>query len=224
MTSIYIISGQGADERLFRDFTFPNEFEINHIKFELPEKGSSMQDYAKVLSNQIRTKNNIILIGVSIGGMLASEISEIIKVEKVLVISSSKSRSELPKKYRIFKSIQVQKLIHGSLLKRMAKIAQPIVEPDQNKEKALFKDMLNAKNPAFLKRTIDMIVKWDRLEKAPNIIHIHGDSDNTIPLRHVEADYIIKGGSHMMTLTKGKEISELVNEILIKLTRHPSQT
>jgi esterase/lipase len=182
-----------------------------------------MQDYAKQLSEQIETKNKIILIGVSIGGMLASEISEIVDCERVIVISSAKTRLELPKMYRIFKNFQIQKAFPPAFLKRMAKILQPIVEPDQNKENAVFKEMLNDKSPLFLKRTVNMIVKWNRTENVKNIVHIHGDNDNTIRLKHVKADYVIKGGSHMMALTKGKEVSDLVNEILADSTQHPSR-
>ncbi len=223
MTSIYLISGQGADERLFRDFSFSNEYEVKCLDFVLPHPNSSMQDYARQLTEQITPTNDIILIGVSIGGMLASEISELIECKRVIVISSAKTRLELPRKYRIFKNFQLQKLIPPSFLKRSAKIAQPILEPDSNKEKELFDEMLDGKDPLFLKRTIDMIVKWDRLTPIDNIIHIHGDADNTIPLKHVKADYIIKGGSHMMALTKGREVSDLINEILREPTQHPSQ-
>jgi pimeloyl-ACP methyl ester carboxylesterase len=223
VTSIYLISGQGADERLFRDFTFPPNYAAKCLDFVLPDPKSSMQDYAKKLTEQINPCNDIVLIGVSIGGMLASEIAELIECKRVIVISSAKTRLELPRKYRIFKNFQLQKPIPPSFLKRSAKIAQPIVEPDSNKEKELFDTMLNDKDPLFLKRTIDMIVKWDRLKPIDNIIHIHGDADNTIPLKHVKADYVIKGGSHMMALTKGREISDLINETLTNSTPHPSQ-
>ena len=51
---------------------------------------------------------------------------------------------------------------------------------------------------------------------ASKIIHIHGNNDRTIPLKNVKCDHVIDRGSHMMTLTKGNEISRLLNEILKK--------
>jgi pimeloyl-ACP methyl ester carboxylesterase len=190
-------------------------YEVHHLEFILPEPDSSMQDYARLLSAQIKSSGEIILIGVSIGGMIASELAEFINCEKIIIISSAKSSLELPWKYRIFKTLPLQKAIPGRLLKSLAKIAQPIIEPDQNKEKAVFNQMLNDKDPLFLKRTVNMIVNWNRVKNQKNIIHIHGDADNTIPLKNIRyPNYIIKGGSHMMALTKGREISKLVNEIL----------
>ncbi len=91
---------------------------------------------------------------------------------------------------------------------------QPIVEPVQKQYKEIFKSMLNDKDPEFLKRTIGMIINWERVCYSNEIIHIHGDKDNTIPIRNVKYDYLIENGSHMMVLTKGEEISKLINKIL----------
>lgn len=50
-----------------------------------------------------------------------------------------------------------------------------------------------------------MIINWVRTSNNTEIIHIHGDNDYTIPLKNIKhPDYIVKGGSHMMTLTKEK--------------------
>tara|TARA_Y100000768_G_C23733642_1_gene566046 strand:- start:121 stop:357 length:237 start_codon:yes stop_codon:yes gene_type:complete len=74
--------------------------------------------------------------------------------------------------------------------------------------------MLDAKDPAFLKRTIAMILEWDREEYPNEIVHIHGNKDSTIPIRNVNYNYLVEDGSHMMALTKGKEISEIISAIL----------
>ena len=44
-------------------------------------------------------------------------------------------------------------------------------------------------------------------------IHIHGTNDHTLPFKHIKPNYIIKGGSHMMTLTRGEEMSALLNRL-----------
>ena len=92
---------------------------------------------------------------------------------------------------------------------------QPIFEPDRKLDAETFDAMLKAKDPDFLKRTIAMIIKWDRTTYSNKIIHIHGDNDHTIPIRNVKYDYLVKDGSHMMVLTKGEEISEILNQILL---------
>ncbi|MEX2589476.1 MAG: hypothetical protein WD334_04665 [Chitinophagales bacterium] len=211
---IYLIPGQGADSRLFDNFELNPEFEHKHIEFELPEKNCSMKQYAMQLSKQFDNHPRKVIIGTSIGGMIAVELQEILKPEMLIVISSAKSNRELPGKYKLFKALPFYRLLSGSFLKAISKLIIPIVEPDQKKEKETFEKMLGEKDPKFLKRTLDMIINWDRREYSDTIIHIHGNKDNVIPVKNVNYNYLIEGGSHMMTLTRGKEISNLINKLL----------
>jgi len=213
-TKIYLIPGQGSDLRVFSKIKFPPNYEICHIKYVIPPKGESLPAYAKRLSNQIPDDEKFIIVGVSLGGMIAAEIAEIRNPEKVIIISSAKNSTELPKRYNFQKKIPVYKLVGPKLSKSGAKILQPIVEPDRNREKETFKLMLEAKEPEFLKRTIPMIINWERESNSKKIIHIHGDNDKTIPVRNVKYDYLIKDGSHMMTLTEPEKISAILEQIL----------
>lgn len=47
-----------------------------------------------------------------------------------------------------------------------------------------------------------------------NIIHVHGTADKLLPCRYVKADYLIEGGTHVMTLDKHTEISRLLQQLL----------
>ncbi|MFT6135942.1 MAG: pimeloyl-ACP methyl ester carboxylesterase [Cyclobacteriaceae bacterium] len=213
-TAVYLIPGQGSDHRLFQDFELGDSYNIRFINYSVPDEGMSMSDYAQTLSSQIDTGHPFILIGVSLGGMLSVELSELYSPEKVIIISSAKSRNELPARYRFQDDVPLYELVSGEISKKGALLLQPIVEPDRNKQKDIFVSMLNDKDPDFLKRTIAMIIEWDRTSSSDQIIHIHGDNDHTIPVRNVKYDYLIEGGSHMMALTRSKEISALILKIL----------
>ena len=134
--------------------------------------------------------------------------------EKVIVISSAKSRKEFPGRYRFQKIVPVYWGVPGIAIKTGARILQPLVEPDRNKDKATFKSMLRNKDPLFLKRTTTMILTWKRESYSNKIVHIHGDIDKTLPPRFVQYDYLVEDGSHMMVLTRGKLISELIYGIM----------
>lgn len=211
MKNIYFIPGQGADERLFKNLEFDaSEFEVHYVKYEIPLKGEDMRSYALRLSKQIDTTKPFYLVGVSLGGMIATEMNEIISPKKVVVISSAKCRNELPAPYRFQKYLPIHKLIPKGLVKLSTFVVQPLFEPDRKKEKATCVAMLKAKDPLFLKRSIDMIVNWDRINFDPAIVHIHGNNDNTLPIRNVNHDFLIEDGSHMMTLTRTPEIKEIL--------------
>ena len=214
--TVYLIPGQGSDYRIFNNLDLGDNYDIKFIHHCIPEEGMSMLDYAKELSFQIDTTVPFVLIGVSIGGMLSVEISQLYKPEKVILISSAKCRIELPGRYRFQKCIPIYKLVSGKMSKKGALFLQPIVEPDRDNQKDVFIAMLNDKDPDFLKRTITMIMEWERIEYPEQIIHIHGDNDKTIPVRNVDYDFLVKDGSHMMVLTRGDEISKLVLDILQK--------
>jgi pimeloyl-ACP methyl ester carboxylesterase len=212
---IYLIPGQGSDARVFSYLTLDDSFEIRYIKYAIPHDTLSMREYAQVLSEQINTSERFILIGVSLGGMLAVEMADFMEPEKVIIISSAKHRHELPWRYTFQRKVPVYRLLPDRLAKIGAQMLQPIVEPDRKNEKEVCKQMLADKEPAFLGRTIEMIINWDRHE-APDadIIHIHGDNDHTIPIRNVQYDYVVKNGSHMMILTQGGELSEIIKAFI----------
>lgn len=211
---VYLIPGQGADYRLFSKLKLDEKYESWDILLVRPEKNMTMRDYAIKLAEQIDTTKEFSIIGVSIGGMLAVELNEIVKPKQTIIISSAKCREEIPGRYRFMKKIPINKIVPPGLYKAGSKVAQPLVEPDRKNGKEVFVQMLNDKDAKFLKRATYMIVNWERKDYPEEIIHIHGTNDNTIPHKNVKANYYIEGGSHMMVLTKGEEISKLVNQVL----------
>lgn len=211
---VYLIPGQGGDSRLFNNLTLPEGYVKKHIRFERPEKGLTMQEYAAQLSQQIDTSRRFVIIGVSLGGMLATEMSSIVPAQKVIIISSAKGRHELPARYTFQRKFPIYKLVSPKTAKFGAKLLQPIVEPDRQKEKETFKAMLKDKDAVFLRRTIEMIMHWNRTEAPPGIITIHGDKDHTIPVRNVDYDFLVPQGSHMITLTRGEVVSSILAQIL----------
>ena len=213
-TAIYLIPGQGADARQFQRLTFPEQYEIRNIEHFTPEKSWDLRDFAIALAQQIDTTEKFLILGVSLGGMLASEMGYFLHPEKIIVISSAKCRDELPGRYKFQKTIPLNMLIPGGVAKWGAKFLQPIVEPDSRHERQFFKDMLNNKDPAFLRRTINMIIRWELEECSSDIAHIHGDRDHTIPAKNVSIDYLVPGGSHMMVYTRANEINKILNNLL----------
>lgn len=212
--TLYLIPGQGSDYRIYKYFKF-QDYDTVNIHYTVPEKNETMQSYAHKLAKQIDTSLIYSIIGVSLGGMLAVEMFEFLHPEKVIIISSAENRFELPFRYRFMKTVPLNKIFGGNFLRKTAPFAQQIVEPDSKNERAICKAMLKSKNKRFMKYSVNMIINWVRTSNNTEIIHIHGDNDHTIPLRNIKhPDYIVKGGSHMMTLTKGELIKSIVKKYL----------
>lgn len=214
-TTIYLFPGQGSDYRIFDSITFDSLYKVKVIAYSTPAKGATMAAFAKSLSSQIDTSEDFILIGVSLGGMLCVELSEFLNPRQTIIVSSAKNRKELPFRYRFQKVIPIYEAIPPKALFIGAKILQPLVEPDRNKNKDVFKSMLESKEPVYIKRTIRLIIQWDRTHNTKTIFQIHGTNDHTIPIRNIKTPtYVIDGGSHMMTLTRSQAMSKILNNLV----------
>ncbi len=212
--TLYLFPGQGSDSAIFSKMDFPDSFELKYMTLPTPEKGEMLPEYAKRFVSQIDTTEPYSLIGVSLGGMICTELADLLKPEKVILISSAKCAAELPAKYRFQQKVRLNRAIPASWYRGGALLLQPIVEPDRNNEKAIFKRMLKSKDKIYMKRAVDMIINWQRDLYDSSIIQIHGEDDHTIPIKNVKATITIEGGSHMMTLTRGEEIGVLMCEQL----------
>jgi hypothetical protein len=111
--------------------------------------------------------------------------------------------------------LKIYKIIPAGIYKATSHMMQGLVEPDRRMYKATFKAMLLAKNAKYLKRTAAMIMEWIRKTNTKDIIQIHGSNDHTLPFRCIKKpSFIIKNGSHMMTLTTFAEIQKVLDLVL----------
>ena len=101
MKTIYCIPGLGADEKCFQylDLSFVQPVFINWIQ---PFKNETLHDYAMRIKQQFIHDENPVIFGLSLGGMIAVEIAKAIPSAKVIIISSAKTKNEIPFYWKIF--------------------------------------------------------------------------------------------------------------------------
>jgi len=219
-TIIYLFPGQGSDARLFKHLQVPRGYDTAHITFPVPQKRESLSSYANRFIPEIDPSVPFILMGVSMGGMICTELTDTLEPLKTIIISSAKTTSELPGRYTFQQKIHLNRIIPKKITKGGARILQGIVEPDRKHDPETFKAMLKAKDPSYLQRTVDMIINWDRTEYDEQIIHIHGNKDHTIPIKNIHYDYLVEEGSHMMMITRAAEINQIIDRILNHTEHH----
>jgi pimeloyl-ACP methyl ester carboxylesterase len=208
---IYLFPGLGADCRLFGRIDFP--FDTVHLELPVPGNKTDLHEYAMKFIPRIDPARPAILIGVSLGGMICSELADTLDPERVILISSAKHRNELPAKYRFQRYIPFNRIIPAKTTKNGALYFSPRVEPER-KQDSLFRKMLSAKDPQYLKRTVNMIINWKKRGYDKSIFHIHGDADSTLPIKNIDYTVLLNGGTHMMIYIRGNDISSLINRIL----------
>ncbi len=215
-SNIYLFHGQGSDYRIFSKFQVDtNLFDTVFIRYPDMPRRSSMKDFAHSCRTQIDTTTEYAFVGVSFGGMIVSELSQVMTPVHAIIISSAQNKHEVPWRYKFMKVIPLHIIIPARFYKAGSKIAQPIFEPDRKNEKETFKNMLRDKDPYFLKGVTKMMIKWDYYDYNDCIIHIHGENDHTLPAKRCKLDYSVDNGSHMMLLTRAEEINKIINQILL---------
>jgi hypothetical protein len=210
MRELYLLSGLGADKRVF-DFIDLSGYKLIHMEWIAPLPNESMSNYAVRLLPQICSTRPM-LIGVSFGGMMAVEIGKLIETEKLILLSSAKSKLEIPIYFKILGTLGIHHLIPVSLFKCVNRLTYWFFGVTTDSEKSLLKDIIQSTDEKFLRWAIDKIVCWNNTTIPKNIIHIHGTNDRILPLKNATTTF--QNGGHLMILNQGDRLSKLIKTAL----------
>lgn len=210
MKDLFLLSGLGADQRVFDFLDFGNH-NVHHIAWISPLKNETLKEYAARLTQQI-TSTHPVLIGVSFGGMVAMEIGKIIETEKIILISSARTKRDIPLNFKLTGKLRLHRTVPPSFMKTTNPITSWLFGAQTKIEKELLSAILRDTDDQFLNWAIDKIVGWDNVDALKNVTQIHGTSDKILPLK--EAKFVIKGGEHLMIVNRADEVSQAIKEAL----------
>lgn len=212
--SVYFMPGLAASSLIFERIALPESlFEVHLLDWELPIGDESLPDYAKRMAKKIIAPNPV-LIGVSFGGILVQEMAAFLHPQKVIIISSVKSNIEFPRRMKIAKSTKAYKLIPTSVFSNMEKLSAFSFGKSITQRLKLYERYLSIRDVHYLDWAIERVVLWDRTQVDPKVIHIHGDSDEVFPLPNIKNCILVKGGTHVMILSKFKWLNEHLPAII----------
>lgn len=210
MQHIYCISGLGADFRIFSKLQM-KEATLHPIEWKMPEAEDTLVSFAQKLSLQIIHPNPV-LLGVSFGGMLATEMAKFLPVQKTIIVSSCKLRAELPAYMRAAGRVGLHKAIPFWTVTQSKHLNRFIFDTRSREEELYLKRMMLAEtNVQFIRRSVNMILNWRNTEKPSSLVHIHGDCDKLLLPGTVHPDYWVKKGGHFMIWNMADKISEILN-------------
>ena len=214
---VYFMPGMATSSLIFERIQLPPDiFEIHLLEWLLPEKEETIENYAKRMAKNIK-HDNVILVGVSFGGILAQEMKPFVKPKKIIIISSVKSNVELPRRMKIAKTTKAYKLIPTKLFENIALLAKFTFGSSIIKQRLkLYEKFLSVRDKSYLDWAIEQIINWKRTEIDPEIIHIHGDADEVFPIKNIKKCILVKAGTHIMILTKYKWLNENLPKIMLE--------
>ncbi|MEZ4885291.1 MAG: alpha/beta hydrolase [Chitinophagales bacterium] len=210
---LYLISGLGADERIFGRLSFLEKQEHKHLQW-VPPNGNNLKEYALRLSEQIDRDEEVILMGVSFGGMVAVEISKILPCKKVILISSAATKQEIPSFYRFFGKLKLHILLPSQLLKWANPVTYFLFGMYQPNDKTLLKNILQDTDAPFLKWAINAILQWNNKEIPANLLQIHGMKDWVLPCPKTKNIIKIQKGGYLMVWTEARQIDDALKLLI----------
>jgi pimeloyl-ACP methyl ester carboxylesterase len=214
MEKVFLIAGLGADRRLFNKLELPG-YERVYVDWIEPDKDDTITTYAQKLIQQYHITPQSLVAGVSLGGIITVEISNLIPLKKAIIISSIKSAEEFPWYFSLFRKFPVYKIIPHSLMTSMGFIIKPLFGKMSRTEGLMFVNMLKNSSPTFIKWAMHAILHWQPKPLSTPIYHIIGNNDLIFAHGRIKsANYIIDKGSHDMVYNRGAEISQIVQSIL----------
>ena len=212
---IYLMPGLGANSLIFEYLKFPKIYSIHLLYCIIPIKNESLKDYCIRFSKQIKHEN-VILIGVSFGGVIMQEIYKIKSAKKIIIISSIKNNKELPKSFRIIRTTKLHKIFPMSTFNNFFKFLKYSKVDKIYKRVNLADRYLTVRDVGYLKWSINCLLNWDQENSIENIIHIHGDSDHIFPIKYINKSIVIDNGKHEMIITRAKWFNENLIKIIEK--------
>ncbi len=211
MKKVYFISGLGADERSFSflDLSFCEPVFINWLE---PKPKETLEAYAMRIKATI-TEPAPTIVGLSFGGMLATEIAKADSSAKVIIISSNKTTTEFPFWLKTGKYFPIYKWMPDKTFTTTKLGIYWFMGAKTDAEKAAIKAIVSDAKVDFYKWAIGAILHWQNTTRPKNVFHIHGSADKTLPFFLTKSvDVRIKGGEHLMIMNKATEISALLSK------------
>lgn len=194
--------GMAASPMIFDYIKLPQDhFIVHRLHWIIPNKEDTLQQYAHKMIEHIK-HDNPILIGVSFGGVLVQEIARMIPVKKMVIISSVKSKHELPRRMSLSRKLALYNIAPVKVFKKMDVLKKMAPNRWLKKKLALYEKYLSVNDPVYLSWALEQMLCWDQEEPPEGIVHIHGDADTVFPHKYIKDCITIPGGTHIMIITK----------------------
>ncbi len=218
---VYFISGLAADSRVFKYIKLPEGFEAIYLDWITPAKNETLESYALRLAAPIDSREPFALVGLSMGGMIAAEITKTLKPEACVLLCSVPTYKHFPTHFKWAYVLRLHRLLPVSVIK-LASILKRGFTADNKADQQLIRLVIRDSDPKFIRWAMHAILSW-RNETIPDSLwHIHGSKDEILPIRYTRPTHTVKGGNHLMIMSKAPELNVFLEEVLTAPVKRPA--
>lgn len=218
MQKTFFISGLGANELAFSKIGALGCEKIM-VKWIPHVKNETLEAYAVRLVQQYEINGNDIIAGLSFGGLLAQEISNITGLQTVILISSFRDKNDLKLPYRMALNNGLYNLLPPVKTPYVDELIANMLNSGTAGSKPVLKEMIQSTDYNLMKWSLRQIAKASGNTDKNVILHnIIGDRDRIVNLWRNDTTYVVKGGSHFMVYDRAEEITEIIRSIITSAT------
>ena len=214
---VYLMPGMAASPKIFEYIKLPeNQFELHRLEWTLPLKNESVSGYALRMTTTFIKHDNVVLLGVSFGGIVVQEMAKHITVRKLIIVSSIKTKFELPRKLSFLRYIRFYNLVPLSWVNKIEVIKKYTFSSRIYKKMEQYDRYLSVKDSGYLRWAFKEVLCWKQEVCLPDIVHIHGDSDTIFPIKNIKNCMVVENGTHAMIITKYQWFNENLPAIILE--------
>ena len=199
---IHALPGMGADRRMFpAPWASLPDFAAHDWMPHAGEK--SLAEAAKSMCDAADIRDGDTLVGCSLGGMVACEITKIREIPRLFLVGSATRKEEV-----------------SALLAAIYPLAQ--VAPfdwlrfSAGKIPGECAQMFAGSEASFVRAMCSAVFEWDGLGvSGTKVYRIHGKHDLVIP-PPPKVDLLLDGG-HVISITHARECAEFIRSMLLRL-------
>ncbi len=209
--TIYFVPGLANDKRIFKNLVeelkdyklvFLEHLDILHYEETLAQYAARLINHHKFFDV------DSVIIGMSLGGLIAIEMAKILFFKKVFLISTVKHKSELPLIIRLAYKLNIH--LPPKLIKYTIKPLSLLLKATNLDGAEYLSKIINESNEEHMIWAQKAVVKWDNNLIPDNYVHIHGTHDEIFPIKCVRPTHKIIGGTHFMIMDRAEEISRII--------------
>ncbi|MCA8972252.1 MAG: alpha/beta hydrolase [Planctomycetes bacterium] len=218
--NVYCIPGLGFDHRIFEELDL-GDVVPRYVDWIEPRDEEPFDAYAARMAEAIplsaEEPSGLVLIGHSLGGMLAQEIAVLRDVQLVVLVSSVRSRDEIPRFFKVLKPRLAHRWFTKGLVRRTFRFWARFHDYVTPREQKLFLDMVERHSDHYLRWALRSLAIW-RAPAVPartRIVQVHGQRDRTFPYKLLERpDAVVPDAGHFMIVREARAVSECISNLL----------